>query len=220
MKFFYILLLLINITPAFSYIVDNQQAELQNIDVESDIHERFLKSKVEKIVYEKGKKVVLIQLKAMEKILQKLESAGGFDILSDEKTEEALTTVFVALKNSMLLNPIIRYSLTDDEIRRGIIDLTIELLKADVIPYREIFVALNESGLAIDVIKFLLTDEETRQGEIDLIIELIKQLIESGAIKLEDLLKHIPKPNHPTTTTSTVVNTSPLRLSSNTSLPL
>lgn len=220
MKFFYIILLLINITPAFSYIVDNQQAELQSVNVESDIHERFLKSKVEKIVYEKGKKVVLIQLKAMEKILQKLESVGGFDILSDEKTEEALTTVFVALKNSMLLNPIIRYSLTDDEIRQGIIDLTIELLKADVIPYREIFVALNESGLAIDVIKFLLTDEETRQGEIDLIIELIKQLIESGAIKLEDLLKHIPKPNPPTTTTSTVVNSSPLRLSSNTSLPL
>lgn len=115
----------------------------------------------------------------------------------DDVIEELLTKVFISLKSSQLINPILRFSLTDYEVRQGLIDITIQLLKADVIPWEEIFNALKDSGLAVDVIKFLLTDSESRSGTVDLVLELLPKLLELGVISFKDILEriipHIPK---------------------------
>lgn len=92
--------------------------------------------------------------------------------------DDVMTQVFVALKRSGLIDHIIRMSLTDDEVRSLVASITIELIRADVIPYTEVFTALQESGLALDVVKFSLTDAETRLGLIALVMELVPQLVE------------------------------------------
>lgn len=118
---------------------------------------------------------------------------NDIDEAGNSLIEGFLEKIFISLKDADLINPILKFSLTDEKVRAGLIDITIELLKADVIPWYDIFVALKDSGLAIDVIRFLLTDPETRQGQIDLIVELIPRLIEEDVINLKDLLKHIPQ---------------------------
>ncbi|SGZ56089.1 CIC11C00000002794 [Sungouiella intermedia] len=92
--------------------------------------------------------------------------------------EDVMTQVFVALKRSGLINYVIRLSLTDEEVRAGVADITIELIRADVIPYNEVFRALQESGLALDVVRFSLTDSDTRLGLVQLVMELVPQLVE------------------------------------------
>ena len=70
--------------------------------------------------------------------------------------DELLLRVFNLLKGSGFINDIIRMSLTDPRVRLGMIDMTIRLLNAEVIPWDDIFLALKRHGLAIDVIKFTL----------------------------------------------------------------
>lgn len=178
---------------------------IQHDKVENDtIDKRGLLSKIHKPsiiskIYTKKKDLFDNFDKVMNGILKikDLKSDKEFnESLSEEDSsliEGLLERVFIGLKNADLINPILKFSLTDEKVRAGLIDITIELLKADVIPWYEIFVALNDSGLAVDTIKFLITDPETRQGQIDLILELIPRLIEDGIISLEDLLKRIPR---------------------------
>lgn len=186
---------------------------IENIDTDQLVNRDLLsigkkKAKGLKKIFSKKKKLVK-ELEAVVFSLQKIEKIKGADDdegdweeedgdkssisdLKDELIETLLTKVFISLKNSDLINPILKFSLTDDKVRSSIVDITVELLKADVIPYYEIFVALRDSGLAIQVIQFLLTDPETRQGQIDLIIELIPRLLEDGVINFEDILKNLP----------------------------
>lgn len=100
--------------------------------------------------------------------------------------EDLLVKVFVALKKSGLVNSIVKMALTDCDVRPAIIDITIQLIEADVIPYEEIFVALKDSGLATDVIEHLFTDPETREGLVAFTTELIPELLESGALSGKD----------------------------------
>lgn len=102
--------------------------------------------------------------------------------LGGEVGQEVTVLIFDALKESGLINDVIKMSLTDDETRAAVADITIDLIEADVIPYHEVFTALKTSGLATDVIKFAITDDETRQGLIKLVIELVPQLLESGVL--------------------------------------
>lgn len=110
-------------------------------------------------------------------------------ILADEIIEDLLTTVFISLKKSGLINGIVKKSLTDEEIRIGVISVTIELISADIIPYEEIFVALKDSGLVIDIAKATLTDPEMRNGTIQLVKEMVPELIKSGALNIRDLIQ-------------------------------
>lgn len=129
------------------------------------------------------KKVALVKtLTDVLSMVKQADSADSKDLDKRDIVDELLVKVFYALKKSGLLNSIIKMSLTDDEVRPIIVDITIDLIEADVIPYEEIFEALKDSGLAVDVVKFILTDPETRQGLIDFIKELIPQLISSGEL--------------------------------------
>lgn len=110
--------------------------------------------------------------------IEKRDELAQIQLESRSLLDDAMTQVFVALKRSGLINYVIRLSLTDEEVRAGVADITIELIRADVIPYSEVFTAMRESGLALDVVKYSLTDAETRQGLIDLVVELVPQLIE------------------------------------------
>ena len=87
--------------------------------------------------------------------------------------DELLLRVFNLLKGSGFINDIIRMSLTDPRVRLGMIDMTIRLLNAEVIPWDDIFIALKRHGLAIDVIKFTFTDAQTRVGLAAFVIELL-----------------------------------------------
>ncbi|KAK6457046.1 uncharacterized protein RJT20DRAFT_134338 [Scheffersomyces xylosifermentans] len=116
----------------------------------------------------------------------------GASIMKRDLVDDLLVKVFVALKDSGLINAIIKMSLTDDKVRASIVDITVDLIEADVIPYEEIFVALKDSGLAIDVIKASVLDPETRAGVVALITELIPDLLKSGAISPKDLLSSTP----------------------------
>lgn len=100
--------------------------------------------------------------------------------------EDLLVKVFVALKKSGLVNSIVKMALTDCDVRPAIIDILIELLEADVIPWEDIFVALKDSGLAVDIINELFTDLETRDGLIQFTAELIPDLLASGALSGKD----------------------------------
>lgn len=155
-----------------------------------------------KIGAKAARKSLIVQLKIVAKslkIIEGIKQDTNEDLLNvfDEVTEKLLTEIFVGLKNSGFINPILQFSLTDDQIRQSLIDFTIQLLQAHVIPWKDILKALEESGLATDVLKFALTDPETRQGEIDLILELLPQLLEEAVIDwkklLATLLEHIPK---------------------------
>lgn len=122
---------------------------------------------------------------SLAELMQALEATTTFTTDSDSDVllrrtlvEDVMTQVFVALKRSGLIDYVIRMSLTDEEVRAGVADITVELIRADVIPYSEVFTALQESGLALDVVKFSLTDAQTRLGLIDLVLELVPQLIE------------------------------------------
>lgn len=111
----------------------------------------------------------------------------------DDTVEMLLTKIFSSLNKSGLLLPIIKMSMTNEKIRASLIDMTIDLIEADVIPYEEIFTALKDSGLAIEVVGFSLKDECTRKGLGKLIIEMIPELLASGALSPTDLLSLINK---------------------------
>ncbi|KAG2734778.1 hypothetical protein G9P44_002784 [Scheffersomyces stipitis] len=117
----------------------------------------------------------------------------GSSLVKRDLVEDLLVKVFVSLKRSGLINSIIKMSLTDDEVREGVVDIAADLLERDVIPFEDIFVALKDSGLAVDVIKFSLTDEETRGGVVALIRELLPHLIADGSINPKDLIATPPK---------------------------
>ncbi|CAK7895459.1 hypothetical protein CAAN1_12S04698 [[Candida] anglica] len=91
--------------------------------------------------------------------------------------DDLLVKVFTALKDSGLVTSIVKMSLTDDEVRPAITEITIDLIEADVIPYEEVFVALKDSGLAVDVIRNILLDPETREGAVLLIREMVPELM-------------------------------------------
>lgn len=107
-----------------------------------------------------------------------IDSDSSHELEARSLIDNVMTQVFVALKRSGLINYVIRLSLTDAEVRAGVADITIELIRADVIPYQEVFHGLQQSGLALDVVKFSLTDAETRLGLVDLLMELVPQLVE------------------------------------------
>lgn len=131
----------------------------------------------------------ITEIKALKKT-RPVEKLGKRDLVDD-----LLERVFVALKDSGLVNSIIKMSLTDDDVRPAITRLTIDLIEADVIPYEEIFEALKLSGLAVDVVKKSVTDPETRHGLVELTKELIKGLLEED-ISLVDLLPDNLKPSN------------------------
>lgn len=103
---------------------------------------------------------------------------NSYELEARGLVDSVMAQVFVALKRSGLINYVIRQSLTDAEVRAGVADITIELIRADVIPYQEVFQALQKSGLALDVVKFSLTDADTRLGLVLLVVELVPQLVE------------------------------------------
>lgn len=111
--------------------------------------------------------------------------------LADEVTEELLNNVFVSLKKSDLITNTLEESLTNDKIRGGIVSLLVEILEADVIPFKEIFVALKNSGLVTDIVKTTLTDPDIRYGITKLFKEFIIELISSDALKetVSELIK-------------------------------
>lgn len=108
---------------------------------------------------------------------EELSVSQDMDILERRGLiDDTMMRVFVLLQRLGLLNLIIRQSLMDPNTRASVAATTIELIRADVIPYTEVFTALKDSGLALDVIKFTLTDKETQRGLIELILELFPEL--------------------------------------------
>lgn len=111
----------------------------------------------------------------------------------DNQLEEWTLWALIMLKKSGIVSDTIKNSLTDDEVRHLVAELTIEILKADVIPYEEVFRALKESGLAQSIVDETLTDKATRRGLVKLIVELTPQLVELGIISGADLTKSLAK---------------------------
>lgn len=200
----------------------SESREINNIEKRGKLSKLFSsKPKFLKKTFSKKKSLIkelntiLKSIKKIEKLKDTEGNEGneidkrGLSDVKDEVVETLLIKVFTALKDSELLNPIIRFSLTDDTTREGLIDVTIELLKARVIPWTDIFNALKDSGLAVDILKFLLTDPEAREGQIDLVLELIPRLLEDGVISLDDILKRIPLPSSPPSTSGKPLPESP-----------
>ncbi|CAG90357.1 DEHA2G07964p [Debaryomyces hansenii CBS767] len=139
----------------------------------------------------KGKKAfslvnVLKDVLGMISKIDQIQDSEEMGLAKRDFVEDLLVKVFVALKKSGLVNSIVKMSLTDCDVRPAIIDILIELLEADVIPWEEIFVALKDSGLAVDVINDLFTDPETREGLVQFTAELIPDLLASGALSGKD----------------------------------
>jgi len=112
-----------------------------------------------------------------------LKKGSIFDVTKRGDTvEKLLTKVFVSLKKSGLLLPIIKMTLTEYKTREATVKLIVELLEADIIPYEEIFEALNESGIVLLVTKFSLTDEETREGLGKLILQILPVLLKTNDV--------------------------------------
>lgn len=139
----------------------------------------------------KGKKAfslvsVLKDVLGMISKIDQIQDSEEMGLAKRDLVEDLLVKVFVALKKSGLVNSIVKMALTDCDVRPAIIDILIELLEADVIPWEEIFVALKDSGLAVDVINELFTDPETREGLVQFTAELIPDLLASGALSGKD----------------------------------
>ena len=136
-----------------------------------------------------------------DKLIGKFKKQGDneFGLSADDDpdgrdlVDELLLRVFNLLKGSGFINDIIRMSLTDPRVRLGMIDMTIRLLNAEVIPWDDIFIALKRHGLAIDVIKFTFTDAQTRVGLAAFVIELLPALVTSGALDLRQILETVPR---------------------------
>lgn len=152
-------------------------------------------------------KIQLIKSKAGKKFSEQIEKGQ-----QDDTIENLLTKVFSGLKKSGLLLPIIEMTLTNEKTRAAIIDIAINLIEADVIPYEEIFDALKDSGLAIQVVGFSLKDECTRKGLVKLIVELIPELISSGALSPKEILRLINDSNSKSIEASQSRNTSAISL--------
>lgn len=139
----------------------------------------------------KGKKAfslvnVLKDVLGMVSKINQIQESEEMGLAKRDLVEDLLVKVFVALKKSGLVNSIVKMALTDCDVRPAIIDILIELLEADVIPWEDIFVALKDSGLAVDVINELFTDPETREGLVQFTAELIPDLLASGALSGKD----------------------------------
>lgn len=137
-----------------------------------------------------------------DKLIGKFKNQGDneFGLSADDDpdderdmVDELLLRVFNLLKGSGFINDIIRMSLTDPRVRLGMIDMTIRLLNAEVIPWDDIFIALKRHGLAIDVIKFTFTDAQTRVGLAAFVVELLPALVNSGALNLRQILETVPR---------------------------
>ncbi|EGV65973.1 hypothetical protein PSN45_003213 [Yamadazyma tenuis] len=189
---------------------------IDKLETISGLRKRKFRSKIPKFKFLSKlfnkKKAIIKELESILKSIKKIKklkaetpeiSTRGLSEKKDEIIESLLVKVFVALKDSELITPMLEFSLTDEQVRGGLVKTTVDLLKANVIPWEEIFTALKESGLAVEVVRFLLTDPETIEGEIDLILELIPRLIEEKVINLEDLLKILPHTYTTTTKTGT-----------------
>lgn len=139
-------------------------------------------------LFKKGKMAFSLVnvLKDILKTIGNINEIQENDMVKRDLVEDLLVKVFVALKKSGLVNAIVKMALTDCDVRPAIIEILIELLEADVIPWEEIFVALKDSGLAVDVIRELFTDPETREGLVEFTTELIPELLESGALSGKD----------------------------------
>ena len=107
--------------------------------------------------------------------------------------DDLLLKVFNLLKDSGLINEIIRMSLTDPLVRRSLTDVTARLLKARVVPWDDIFIALRRHGLAFEVVEFTLTNAETRAGLASFVVELLPRLVNAGSITPGQLLDTIPR---------------------------
>ncbi|CUM49900.1 uncharacterized protein AC631_00836 [Debaryomyces fabryi] len=118
--------------------------------------------------------------------INEIQESEEMGLEKRDLVEDLLVKVFVALKKSGLVNSIVKMALTDCDVRPAIIEILIELLEADVIPWEDIFVALKDSGLAVDVINELFTDPETREGLVQFTTELIPDLLASGALSGKD----------------------------------
>ncbi|CUM53016.1 unnamed protein product [Debaryomyces tyrocola] len=139
----------------------------------------------------KGKKAfslvsVLKDVLGMISKIDQIQDSEEMGLAKRDLVEDLLVKVFVALKKSGLVNSIVKMALTDCDVRPAIIDILIELLEADVIPWEDIFEALKDSGLAVDVINELFTDPETREGLVQFTAELIPDLLASGALSGKD----------------------------------
>lgn len=139
----------------------------------------------------KGKKAfslvsVLKDVLGMISKIDQIQDSEEMGLAKRDLVEDLLVKVFVALKKSGLVNSIVKMALTDCDVRPAIIDILIELLEADVIPWEDIFDALKDSGLAVDVINELFTDPETREGLVQFTAELIPDLLASGALSGKD----------------------------------
>lgn len=100
--------------------------------------------------------------------------------LQSETVNDITVRLFINLKESGLINDVIKMSLTDDEVRQAITHITLDLLESGAIPWEEVFSALKDSGLAVDVVKLSVEDPATRHGVALLVQELLPQLIKSG----------------------------------------
>lgn len=168
-----------------------QELDLNMSDVDSLEFEKVAATGLTDL-FKKGKKAFSLVnilkdvLRTIGKINEAQESGEEMSLAKRDLVEDLLVKVFVALKKSGLVNSIVKMSLTDCDVRPAIIDILIELLEADVIPWEEVFVALKDSDLAVDVIKELFTDPETREGLMEFTAELIPDLLESGALSGQD----------------------------------
>lgn len=118
-----------------------------------------------------------------ESLVEKAKSRAGKLLragLQSETVADVTVRLFVGLKESGLINDVIKMSLTDDEVRESITQITVDLLESGAIPWEEVFTALKDSGLAVDVVKQSVEDPTTRHGVALLIQELLPQLIKSG----------------------------------------
>lgn len=177
-------------TAATPVLTPKQKAKTAAASVKSKFID-FLKGKLSAL-FAKAKALAKSKTqqqinKAKQTAAKKLSAPPKRDLIDSDISHElearslidnVMTQVFVALKRSGLINYVIRLSLTDAEVRAGVADITIELIRADVIPYQEVFQGLQQSGLALDVVKFSLTDAETRLGLVELVLELVPQLVE------------------------------------------
>lgn len=179
--------------PAVNEVAVLANSSIECTKVQDPVEAYGIKHKLKKKFGKAKKQAGKVQ--ALKKILADIKEIAKTSseqlLIKRDIVDDLLYRVFVALKNSGFVNSIVKFSLTDDATRHGVVELTADLLEREVIPWEEILEALKTSGLAVDVIKHAVTDPDTRQGVIDLIIELIPQLIESGVLDLSKICKPI-----------------------------
>ena len=133
------------------------------------------------------------ELNVLYDFAKKGEDNELVSMVKRDLVDDLLLKVFNLLKDSGLINEIIRMSLTDPLVRRSLTDVTARLLKARVVPWDDIFIALRRHGLAFEVVEFTLTNAETRAGLASFVVELLPRLVNAGSITPGQLLDTIPR---------------------------